>query len=133
MPTHFTMPPGLPECSGTIVLGVSPNRGALARMARQRCSSAPDARNVSRPFGYRRGRSRPNRRNERAVSAVDRTELAVALAHAKAIRATVVFAKLDRLTRNVDLLRSLVVCGVDLVFCDLRTCLPAPWGASCSS
>jgi len=31
----------------------------------------------------------------------------------------VVFAKLDRLTRNVDLLRSLVASDVDLVFCDL--------------
>ena len=30
-----------------------------------------------------------------------------------------VFAKLDRLTRNVDLLRSLVASDVDLVFCDL--------------
>ena len=30
-----------------------------------------------------------------------------------------VFAKLDRLTRNVDLLRSLVVTDVDLVFWDL--------------
>ena len=49
----------------------------------------------------------------------DRPKLAAALAHAKAIRATVVFAKLDRLTRNVDLLRSLVASGVDLVFCDL--------------
>ena len=42
-----------------------------------------------------------------------------ALAHAKAIGATVVFAKLDRLTRNVDLLRALVASDVDLVFCDL--------------
>jgi DNA invertase Pin-like site-specific DNA recombinase len=49
----------------------------------------------------------------------DRPQLAKALAHAKAIGATVVFAKLDRLTRNVDLLRSLVVSDVDLVFCDL--------------
>src|SRR3974390_96905 len=49
----------------------------------------------------------------------DRPKLAKALAHAKAIGATVVFAKLDRLTRNVDLLRSLVAAGVDLVFCDL--------------
>lgn len=49
----------------------------------------------------------------------DRPKLAAALAYAKAIRATVVFAKLDRLTRNVDLLRSLVASGVDLVFCDL--------------
>src|SRR5215210_3886821 len=49
----------------------------------------------------------------------DRPKLAAALAHAKAIGATVVFAKLDRLTRNVDLLRSLVASEVDLVFCDL--------------
>jgi DNA invertase Pin-like site-specific DNA recombinase len=49
----------------------------------------------------------------------DRRQLAKALAHAKAIGATVVFAKLDRLTRNVDLLRSLVTSDVDLVFCDL--------------
>jgi DNA invertase Pin-like site-specific DNA recombinase len=43
----------------------------------------------------------------------------VLLAHAKAIGATVVFAKLDRLTRNVDLLRSMVASDVDLVFRDL--------------
>ena len=49
----------------------------------------------------------------------DRPKLAAALAHAKAIGATVVFAKLDRLTRNVDLLRALVTSDVDLVFCDL--------------
>ena len=49
----------------------------------------------------------------------DRRQLAKALAHAKAIGATVVFAKLDRLTRNVDLLRSLVASDVDLMFCDL--------------
>lgn len=49
----------------------------------------------------------------------DRLKLKAALGHAKAIGATVVFAKLDRLTRNVDLLRSLVASNVDLVFCDL--------------
>jgi DNA invertase Pin-like site-specific DNA recombinase len=49
----------------------------------------------------------------------DRPQLAAALQHAKAIGATLVFAKLDRLTRNVDLLRSLVATDVDLVFCDL--------------
>jgi DNA invertase Pin-like site-specific DNA recombinase len=49
----------------------------------------------------------------------DRPKLTAALAHAKATGATVVFAKLDRLTRNVDLLRSLVASGVDLAFCDL--------------
>jgi DNA invertase Pin-like site-specific DNA recombinase len=48
-----------------------------------------------------------------------RPNLRAALSHAKAIGGTVVFAKLDRLTRNVDLLRSLVASGVDLVFCDL--------------
>jgi len=51
-----------------------------------------------------------------------------ALAHAKAIGATVVFAKLDRLTRNVDLLRSLVASNVDLVFCDLPHVPPAAMG-----
>jgi DNA invertase Pin-like site-specific DNA recombinase len=55
----------------------------------------------------------------------DRPKLAKALAHAKAIGATVVFAKLDRLTRNVDLLRSLVASGVDLVFCDLPRAIAA--------
>src|SRR6201997_301653 len=49
----------------------------------------------------------------------DRPKLAAALSHAKAIGAKLVFAKLDRLTRNVDLLRSLVASDVDLVFCDL--------------
>jgi DNA invertase Pin-like site-specific DNA recombinase len=49
----------------------------------------------------------------------DRPKLKAALAHAKAIGATLVFAKLDRLTRNVDLLRSLVASDVDLIFCDL--------------
>jgi DNA invertase Pin-like site-specific DNA recombinase len=41
----------------------------------------------------------------------DRPKLAAALSHAKAIGAKLVFAKLDRLTRNVDLLRSLVASG----------------------
>src|ERR1700723_2714849 len=46
-------------------------------------------------------------------------QLAAALSHAKAIGANLVFAKLDRLTPNVDLHRSLVASGADLVFCDL--------------
>lgn len=58
----------------------------------------------------------------------DRPKLAKALAHAKAIGATLVFAKLDRLTRNVDLLRSLVTSDVDLVFCDLPHVPPGAMG-----
>ena len=58
----------------------------------------------------------------------DRPKLAAALSHAKAIGAKLVFAKLDRLTRNVDLLRALVASGVDLVFCDLPTVPPGPMG-----
>jgi DNA invertase Pin-like site-specific DNA recombinase len=58
----------------------------------------------------------------------DRPKLAKALAHAKAIGATVVFAKLDRLARNVDLLRSLIASNVDLVFCDLPHVPPGATG-----
>jgi DNA invertase Pin-like site-specific DNA recombinase len=58
----------------------------------------------------------------------DRPKLKATLAHAKAIGATVVFAKLDRLTRNVDLLRSLVASNVDLVFCDLPHVPPGAMG-----
>lgn len=58
----------------------------------------------------------------------ERPKLAAALSHAKAIGAKLVFAKLDRLTRNVDLLRSLVASGVDLVFCDLPSVPPGPMG-----
>ena len=58
----------------------------------------------------------------------DRPKLAAALAHAKAIGATIVFAKLDRLSRNVDLLRSLVASDVDLVFCDLPHVPPGAMG-----
>jgi DNA invertase Pin-like site-specific DNA recombinase len=58
----------------------------------------------------------------------DRPQLSKTLAHAKAIGATVVFAKLDRLTRNVDLLRSLVASDVDLVFCDLPHVPPGAMG-----
>ena len=58
----------------------------------------------------------------------DRPKLGAALRHAKAIDATVVFAKLDRLTRNVDLLRTLVASGVDLMFCDLPHVPPGAMG-----
>src|SRR4051812_15184979 len=58
----------------------------------------------------------------------DRPKLGAALSHAKAVGAKLVFAKLDRLTRNVDLLRSLVNSGVDLVFCDLPSVPAGPMG-----
>jgi len=58
----------------------------------------------------------------------DRPKLNAALAHAKAIGATLIFAKLDRLTRNVDLLRALVTSDVDLVFCDLPSVPPGGMG-----
>jgi DNA invertase Pin-like site-specific DNA recombinase len=57
-----------------------------------------------------------------------RPKLSAALSHAKAIGAMLVFAKLDRLARNVDLLRSLVASDVDLVFCDLPSVPPGPMG-----
>ncbi len=52
-------------------------------------------------------------RRSRERQASDRPKLTKALAHAKAVGANLVFAKLDRLTRNVDLLRSLVTSDVD--------------------
>src|SRR5579859_858025 len=58
----------------------------------------------------------------------DRPKLAAALSHAKAAGAKLVFAKLDRLTRDVDLLRALVASSVDLVFCDLPSVPPGPMG-----
>jgi len=62
----------------------------------------------------------------------DRPKLAAALRHAKAIGATVVFAKLDRLTRNVDLLRTLVSSGVDYCSVICLTSHQEQWVASCS-
>ncbi|KRR28407.1 hypothetical protein CQ14_41255 [Bradyrhizobium lablabi] len=50
----------------------------------------------------------------------DRPKLAAALSHAKAIGAKLVFAKLDRLTRKVDLLRSLVAT-VERTACSAAT------------
>src|SRR5262249_58559748 len=58
----------------------------------------------------------------------DRLKLKAVLAQAKATGATLIFAKLDRLTRNVDLLRALVASDVDLVFCDLPSVPPGAMG-----
>lgn len=59
---------------------------------------------------------------------IDRPQLAAALAHAKAIGATLVFAKLDRLARNARFLLGIVESGANVVFCDLPNVPPGPTG-----
>jgi DNA invertase Pin-like site-specific DNA recombinase len=49
----------------------------------------------------------------------DRPELAAALAHAKATGATLVIAKLDRLSRNVAFISNLMESGVEFVAADM--------------
>ncbi len=49
----------------------------------------------------------------------DRPEMAKALAHGRRVGATVVIAKLDRLTRNARFLLGIVESGADVAFCDL--------------
>jgi DNA invertase Pin-like site-specific DNA recombinase len=49
----------------------------------------------------------------------DRPELAKAVAHAKRTKATLVVAKLDRLSRNAGFLLALRDSGLPLVFCDM--------------
>lgn len=48
----------------------------------------------------------------------DRPKLAQAIAHAKRARATLVVAKMDRLSRNVAFLAALMDSGIDFVACD---------------
>jgi DNA invertase Pin-like site-specific DNA recombinase len=49
----------------------------------------------------------------------DRPQLLAALAHAKAIGATLVIAKLDRLSRNVAFISNLMESGVEFVAADM--------------
>ena len=58
----------------------------------------------------------------------DRPELARALAHARKVGARLVIAKLDRLTRNVLFLLTILESGADVVFCDLPEVPPGPIG-----
>jgi DNA invertase Pin-like site-specific DNA recombinase len=58
----------------------------------------------------------------------DRPELAKALADCKRSRATLVIAKLDRLSRNARFLLALLESGVDAAFCDLPAVPPGAVG-----
>jgi DNA invertase Pin-like site-specific DNA recombinase len=58
----------------------------------------------------------------------DRPQLAVALALCKKLKATLIIAKLDRLTRNTKFLLTLLDAGVDVVFCDLPQVPPGAMG-----
>ena len=58
----------------------------------------------------------------------DRPQLAAALAKCRKTGATLLVAKLDRLSRNVVFLRTLIDSGVDVVFCDLPQVPPGAMG-----
>lgn len=58
----------------------------------------------------------------------DRPKLREALEHAEVIGATLVFAKIDRLTRNTKLLLELIESGAEVVFCDLPNLPAGPSG-----
>jgi DNA invertase Pin-like site-specific DNA recombinase len=58
----------------------------------------------------------------------DRPELSKALAHARRTGATVVIAKLDRLTRNTRFLLELIESGADVAFCELPELPTGPMG-----
>src|SRR5579872_386025 len=58
----------------------------------------------------------------------DRPKPKAALSHAKAMGATVVVAKLDRLSRNTRFLLDVIESGADVVFCDLPQIPPGPTG-----
>lgn len=65
---------------------------------------------------------------ESGKRAVNRPELAKALAHAKRAKGTIVFAKLDRLSRNARFLLGIVESGASVVFCDFPTIPEGPTG-----
>jgi DNA invertase Pin-like site-specific DNA recombinase len=58
----------------------------------------------------------------------DRPQLAIALADCWRSDATLVIAKLDRLTRNTRFLLGPVESGADVIFCDLPNIPPGPAG-----
>jgi len=58
----------------------------------------------------------------------DRPQLREALRSAKAMRATLVVAKLDRLARSARFLDDIVAAGTDVAFCNLPDMPPGPTG-----
>ena len=58
----------------------------------------------------------------------DRPQLVAALEFAKKNKLTLVVAKLDRLARNVPLLRSIIDKGANVVFCDFPEIPSGPVG-----
>lgn len=58
----------------------------------------------------------------------NRTKLAEALAKCRRTGATLLVAKLDRLSRNVPFLRTVIDSGVDVAFCDLPHIPPGAMG-----
>ena len=74
----------------------------------------------------------PPFKEEESGKRADRPQLAEALAKCRKTGATLLVAKLDRLSRNVVFLRSLIDGGVDVVFCDPPSCASGRHGgASC--
>ena len=56
---------------------------------------------------------------ETGTSKKSRPVLAAALAHCKAAKATLVIAKVDRLSRNVHFISGLLESGVEFIACDM--------------
>lgn len=88
---------------GASGLGLEAQREAVAKYLRQRGAAVPIAEYLEVESGRR----------------ADRPELARAMRHARNAGATLVIAKLDRLSRDVHFLTGLEKAGVDFVACDL--------------
>lgn len=96
------------EKQGRSGLGVDAQREAVKRFLHSSGGFPPVAEFVEEESGRK----------------VDRPELAKAMAACRVHKATLVIAKLDRLSRNQSFLMGLIDSGVDVVFCDLPS-IPA--------
>ncbi len=74
---------------------------------------------VTRFVGASRGRLLARYVEVESGKRAERPELQQALDHAKQARATLLIAKLDRLSRNVAFISRLLESGVDLLCCDM--------------